>query len=180
LWRRLLQQPDQRGEREHEESRDENILLEQTGMHDEERRHRAGRRRCQGRQVGEHEPRKVEGGEHHDPAGQSAKHADEMGQGWLIGRLHHEGRALRQIDHEQGMVVGVASLADADKLDEFVPRHAERVVDQAERHHHRDRREQKGGDGRPGHGRTRDGRPRQARPHVYPPLRSAAPARTGF
>ena len=129
---------------------------------------------------GEHEPRQVEGGEHHDAAGQSAKHADQMGQGWLIGRLHHECCALRQIDHQQGMVVGVASLGDADKLDDLVPRHAERVVDQAERHHHRDRREQKGNDGRPRHGRTRDGRPRHAGPHVYPPLPSAAPARTGF
>jgi hypothetical protein len=95
--------------------------------------HSGGRHRRQGRHVGEHEPRKVEGGEHHDAAGQSAKHADQMGQGWLIGRLHHERRALRQIDHEQRMVVGVASLAHADKLDEFVPRHAERIVDQAER-----------------------------------------------
>jgi hypothetical protein len=45
MRRRLLQQPDQCGERQHEERRDENILLEQTGMHDEERCHRGGRRR---------------------------------------------------------------------------------------------------------------------------------------
>ena len=69
---------------------------------------------------------RVECREHRDAAGQSAKHTDQMGQGWLIGRLHHQCCALCQIDHEQSMVVGVASLGDADKLDEFVPRHADR------------------------------------------------------
>ncbi len=85
-----------------------------------ERRHRGGRRR-QGWQVGQHEPCQAEGGEHHDAAGQSAKHPDQLGQGGQIGRMHHECRGLRQIDHEQGMVVGVAPRADAAKLDEARP-----------------------------------------------------------
>jgi hypothetical protein len=81
MRRRLLQQSDQRGERQHEEGRDENILLEKAGMHDEERRHRGRRRRRQGWQFGQHEPCQAEGGEHHDAAGQSPKHPDQLGQG---------------------------------------------------------------------------------------------------
>jgi hypothetical protein len=78
MRRRLLQQPDQRGEREHEEGRDKNILLEKAGSTMKERRHHGGRRR-QGWQVGQHEPCQAEGGEHHDAAGQSAKHPDQLG-----------------------------------------------------------------------------------------------------
>ena len=79
--RRLLQQPDQRSERQHEEGRDENILLEEAGMHGDERRHRGGRRGRQGWQVGQHEPCQAEGGEHEDAAGQSAEHPGKMRQG---------------------------------------------------------------------------------------------------
>jgi hypothetical protein len=124
------------------EGRDEDILLEDAGMNDEERRRRGGRGRSQGRQSVQIEPRQREGGEHHDAAGECAENPGEFGQGWRVRRLHYKRRGLRQVDHEQRVIVVVPSGADASKLDDLVPRSAEWRVNQVERHHDRDHREQ--------------------------------------
>jgi len=50
-----LQQFDQRGERQDDEGRDENVLFENAGMHGDERRRRRGGRRRQGRQLWQHQ-----------------------------------------------------------------------------------------------------------------------------
>ena len=91
--RRFLQQPDQRGEREHEKAGEKNVLLEEAGMHGEERSRRRGRRGRQGWQVGQQEPCQNEGGKHEDAACHDAKHPHEMRQGGQIWRLHHEAAA---------------------------------------------------------------------------------------
>jgi hypothetical protein len=130
--------------------RDKSVLLEDSGMHGDERRHRRGCGGRQGWQVGQHEPCQTERPEDQQAAGQAGKDSSELRQRLPIGQLNDERGGLRQVDHDQRMVEAVAAGADGPELNEFIPGDAERVVHHAERRCDEDRSEQQGGDHGPG------------------------------
>ena len=126
---RLTQELDQRGERENEKWCGENVFLEDAGMNGDERHDSRRRLRRKRGKVRHDEPCEPERGEDQHAAGNGGTGATELDEGLQVWRLEREIRGLRDLDHQQRVVVKIMSRPHRIDLGPFVADGAERKVD---------------------------------------------------